>query len=113
MDRTHLDPDGGMRKGSAVMNDNPYPIFQLLTKRSERLAQLRGELTRSQDICMGVSVEDENVTHRINDLRKASAAVRFLFIAILENMGFSADGGKVEWDAREDAAIRFRRMVRG
>lgn len=61
-----------------VMNANPHLIFQVLTKRSERLAELRKELTWSQNIWMGVSVEDERVTHRIDDLRKVPAAVRFL-----------------------------------
>lgn len=67
-----------IQKVFAVMNDNSHLIFQVLTKRSERLAELRGELTWSQNIWMGVSVEDEKVTHRINDLRKVPAAVRFL-----------------------------------
>ena len=67
-----------IQKVFRVMNDNPHLIFQVLTKRSERLAELRGDLTWSQNIWMGVSVEDEKVTHRINDLRKVPAAVRFL-----------------------------------
>lgn len=62
----------------AVMNANPHLIFQVLTKRSERLAELRGELSWSQNIWMGVSVEDEKASHRINDLKKVPAAVRFL-----------------------------------
>jgi protein gp37 len=67
-----------IQKVFRVMNENPHLIFQVLTKRSERLAELRGDLTWSQNIWMGVSVEDEKVTHRINDLRKVPAAVRFL-----------------------------------
>jgi protein gp37 len=61
-----------------VMNANEHLIFQVLTKRSERLAELRGQFNWSQNIWMGVSVEDEKVTHRIDDLRKVPAAVRFL-----------------------------------
>jgi protein gp37 len=61
-----------------VMNANPHLIFQVLTKRSERLAELRAELSWGQNIWMGVSVEDERVKHRIDDLRKVPAAVRFL-----------------------------------
>ncbi|MCU0797395.1 MAG: phage Gp37/Gp68 family protein [Akkermansiaceae bacterium] len=67
-----------IRRVFAVMNANPHLIFQVLTKRSERLAELRGEFVWSQNIWMGVSVEDERVTHRIDDLRKVPAAVRFL-----------------------------------
>lgn len=62
----------------AVMNANEHLIFQVLTKRSERLADICGDLTWTQNIWMGVSVEDERVTHRIDDLRRVPAAVRFL-----------------------------------
>lgn len=62
----------------AVMNANEHLIFQVLTKRSERLADVCGDLTWTQNIWMGVSVEDERVTHRIDDLRRVPAAVRFL-----------------------------------
>lgn len=67
-----------IQKVFAVMNANPHLIFQVLTKRSERLAEAWMDLTWSQNIWMGVSVEDERVTHRIDDLRKVPAAVRFL-----------------------------------
>jgi protein gp37 len=62
----------------AVMNENPHLVFQVLTKRADRLAEVWGELTWTRNIWMGVSVEDERVTHRIDDLRKVPAAVRFL-----------------------------------
>jgi protein gp37 len=67
-----------IQKVFGVMNANPHLIFQVLTKRSERLAEVHPNLTWSQNIWMGVSVEDERVTHRIDDLRKVPAAVRFL-----------------------------------
>ena len=67
-----------IQKVFAVMNANPHLIFQVLTKRSERLAEVWMDLTWSQNIWMGVSVEDERVTCRIDDLRKVPAAVRFL-----------------------------------
>lgn len=67
-----------IQKVFAVMNANPHLIFQVLTKRSERLAELHRHLSWSHNIWMGVSVEDERVTNRIDDLRKVPAAVRFL-----------------------------------
>ena len=62
----------------AVMNANEHLIFQVLIKRSDRLAEVCHELTWTRNIWMGVSVEDEKVTHRIDDLRRVPAAVRFL-----------------------------------
>ena len=71
-------PVGFIQKVFRVMNANPHLIFQVLTKRSGRLAEVWKDLEWSQNIWMGVSVEDERVTHRIDDLRKVPAAVRFL-----------------------------------
>ena len=62
----------------AVMKDNDHLIFQVLTKRAERLAELSGELEWSPNIWMGVSVENALVKGRIDHLRKVPAAVRFL-----------------------------------
>lgn len=61
-----------------VMNDCPHLIFQVLTKRSERLADLAHQLKWSQNIWMGVSVENELVADRITHLRSVPASVRFL-----------------------------------
>ena len=61
-----------------VMADRPHLTFQVLTKRSERLAEVAADLPWSKNIWMGVSVEDSRVVHRISDLRKVPAAVRFL-----------------------------------
>ncbi len=61
-----------------VMNDCPHLIFQVLTKRSKRLAELAPKLKWTQNVWMGVSVENEDVVDRIDDLRAVPAAVRFL-----------------------------------
>ena len=41
----------------AVMNDNPQHVFQVLTKRADRLLELNKELKWTHNIWMGVSVE--------------------------------------------------------
>jgi protein gp37 len=69
---------GFIKRVFDVMNANPHLVFQVLTKRSERLAEICSELQWSQNIWMGVSVEDDRVAHRIDDLRIVPAAVRFL-----------------------------------
>lgn len=62
----------------AVMNDNPQHIFQVLTKRAERLFELHEQLNWTKNIWMGVSVEDEKVTQRIDFLRQINAKIKFL-----------------------------------
>ena len=61
-----------------TMNETPQHTYQILTKRSERLKQLSSKLTWTANIWMGVSVEDESVTNRIDDLRGVPAVTRFL-----------------------------------
>ncbi|MCB0745752.1 MAG: phage Gp37/Gp68 family protein, partial [Ignavibacteriae bacterium] len=61
-----------------VMKDNPQHIFQILTKRSSRLKELNKELTWTNNIWMGVSVEDSEVKYRIKDLQNTTAYIKFL-----------------------------------
>ena len=62
----------------ATMQDCPHHTFQVLTKRSERLAELAPLLPWPNNVWMGVSVEDARVIHRVADLQTVPAAVRFL-----------------------------------
>ena len=52
--------------------------FQVLTKRSSRLAELMDTLDWPPNLWMGVSVERGDYRFRIDDLRRVPAAVRFL-----------------------------------
>lgn len=71
-------PDEFIQAVFKVMNDTPQHKYQLLTKRSERLLQIADMLTWSENIWMGVTVENEKVTTRINDLIKTPAKTKFL-----------------------------------
>jgi len=62
----------------ATIHRNPHHTFQVLTKRSERLADCAGELNWPHNLWAGVSVENSEVLHRIHHLRSVPAAVRFL-----------------------------------
>ncbi|MDF1756174.1 MAG: phage Gp37/Gp68 family protein [Verrucomicrobiales bacterium] len=78
-DLFHADvPTDFIQKVFNVMNDCPHLTFQVLTKRAARLADVASELKWSKNIWMGVSVEDEKVTDRIESLKQVPAAVRFL-----------------------------------
>lgn len=61
-----------------TMNAAKQHIFQVLTKRSERLAKLAPYLSWSENIWMGVSVENEQYTKRIIDLVQVPSSVRFI-----------------------------------
>lgn len=52
--------------------------FQVLTKRSGRLAKLSRELPWPANVWMGVSVENADYVRRIDHLRGTGARVKFL-----------------------------------
>ena len=61
-----------------VMNENPQHIFQVLTKRAERLNILNSQLSWTSNIWMGVTVENIESKNRIDLLRNTNAAIKFL-----------------------------------
>ncbi|MDP2948362.1 MAG: phage Gp37/Gp68 family protein [Chloroflexota bacterium] len=61
-----------------IMAEAHWHTFQVLTKRSDRLAQLAPRLSWPDNVWMGVSVENQRWADRIEDLRKVPAKVRFL-----------------------------------
>ncbi len=67
-----------IQKVFKVMNENPEHIFQVLTKRAERLKELDQKLKWTNNIWMGVSIEEQKVENRIDFLRETSASVKFL-----------------------------------
>ncbi|MEJ7691563.1 phage Gp37/Gp68 family protein [Daejeonella sp.] len=64
----------------SVMNNTPQHTYQVLTKRSERLLELSEHLHWTANIWMGVSVENEDYTFRINQLALTNAHTKFLSI---------------------------------
>lgn len=86
-----------IKKVFAVMNDNPQHVFQVLTKRADRLLEVHKELKWTHNIWMGVSVENEKVVDRIDFLRRTKARVKFLslepLIGPLPNLNLK----KIDW----------------
>lgn len=80
-----------------VMNDNPQHVFQILTKRAERLLKLHSGLKWTHNIWMGVSVENDKVKHRIDLLRKTKAKVKFLSCEPLIGPLYDMNLKKLDW----------------
>ncbi|UOE46975.1 phage Gp37/Gp68 family protein [Mucilaginibacter sp. SMC90] len=81
----------------SVMNSTPQHIYQVLTKRSERLLELSNELNWTENIWMGVSVESEEYTYRIDELSKTDARTKFLSIEPLIAPVRTMDLKKIDW----------------
>lgn len=63
-----------------VMRRANWHSFQVLTKRADRLAALDPSLEWPDNVWMGVSVENSDQVHRIDDLRRTRAKVKFLSV---------------------------------
>jgi protein gp37 len=61
-----------------VMRRASWHAFQVLTKRSDRLAKLSSRIDWPDNVWMGVSIERADYLFRIDHLRQTGAKVRFL-----------------------------------
>jgi protein gp37 len=62
----------------SIMRRASWHTFQVLTKRSSRLAVLNAYLDWPSNVWMGVTAENANYTYRIDHLRSTGAQVKFL-----------------------------------
>ena len=81
----------------AVMKQCPQHTFQVLTKRAERMCDFSPVLDWPPNVWMGVSVEDNRVTDRIDYLRNSDAKTKFLslepLIGPLPNLNLT----RIDW----------------
>ena len=97
-DLFHQDvPLGFIRRVFDVMAATPQHTYQVLTKRSKRLAQLADKLDWPANIWMGVSVETNRYAFRADHLRDVPAAVRFLSVEPLIGAVPSLDFTDMDW----------------
>jgi len=97
-DLFHKDvPEDYVQRVFDVMRRASHHVFQVLTKRSQRLARLNPKLDWPPNVWMGVSVESAKYRFRIDQLRETGAAVKFLslepLLGPLPNLDFSG----IDW----------------
>lgn len=81
----------------AVMTDTDHHVFQILTKRHQRLAEIADELPWPKNVWMGVSIENNRWVERAECLRKVPAAVRFISAEPLLGPLDDLDLDDVDW----------------
>ncbi|HUX06852.1 MAG TPA: phage Gp37/Gp68 family protein [Acidobacteriota bacterium] len=80
-----------------VMEKASWHIFQVLTKRSERLCEFAPKLKWHKNIWMGVSVENADYGYRISKLSEVPAFVRFVsFEPLIAPVG-EVDLTDIDW----------------
>jgi protein gp37 len=90
-------PDTYIQDIFAVMRRASWHTFQILTKRPGRLRRLGPMLFWPENVWIGVSIEDDKVTHRADVLRQLPAAVRFLSCEPLLGPLPSLDLTGIDW----------------
>ena len=90
-------PTEYIKRVFAVMGRAHWHQYQVLTKRSERVLELSRQLEWAPQIWMGVSVENEKYTHRVDDLRETAAHVKFLSLEPLLGPLSDLDLRGVDW----------------
>lgn len=71
-------PIGFIRDVFEVMAETPRHTYQVLTKRSKRLARVADSLQWPSNLWIGVSIETQRYAFRSDHLRDVGAAVRFI-----------------------------------
>jgi len=98
-----------IKKVFDVMNKNRHHIFQVLTKRAERLESISRDLNWSDNIWLGVTVENANNKNRIEHLQNTPAKIKFIsFEPLIGDVGalnlasinWAIVGGESGWHSR-------------
>ncbi len=76
----HKDADQWRAEAWKIVKDNPLLIFQILTKRHERMAECLPPDWGSgyENVWLGVTVENNKYVHRADVLRSVPARIKFI-----------------------------------
>lgn len=86
-----------IRQVFEIMAATPQHTYQILTKRSERVAELEKRLPWPENIWLGVSVESEAYRYRIEHLKKTRARTRFISVEPLLGPIGKFDLSDIDW----------------
>lgn len=97
-DLFHKDiPDDVIIRIFQTMNKANWHTFQILTKRSDRLAELSQKLNWTPNIWMGVSIENKEAIFRAEHLKNTNATIKFISAEpLLESIG-DIDLNGIDW----------------
>jgi len=90
-------PVAFIRQVFETMAEADWHIFQVLTKRAKRLAELASVLPWPPNVWQGVSIENVHYTWRAAYLQSVPAAVRFLSVEPLLGPIPSLPLGGIQW----------------
>lgn len=107
--------DNFIRDVWKVMRNTPHHNYQILTKRPERMAATVAAMGHEgvlRNVWLGTSVENSEVTARIDDLREVPAAIRFIsFEPLIGSVG-EVDLSGIDWAIVGGESGRHARPIR-
>jgi protein gp37 len=80
-----------------IMRRASWHTFQILTKRSEQLLQLNERIDWPDNVWMGVSVEGQRYSFRIEHLRQTNARMKFLSLEPLLGPLTDLNLNRINW----------------
>lgn len=104
-------PTPFLRDVFAVMAATPQHTYWLLTKRPARARRLAKTLDWPSNVWLGVSVEEQKVLHRLEELRHTPAPVKMLFCEPLLGPLDDVDLGGIGWVTVAGEAGRKSRVM--
>jgi protein gp37 len=81
----------------SVMRETPQHTYQILTKRPDRMLEVTRGLAVLPNVWLGTSVESGDYLHRIDELRKVAAIVRFVSFEPLLGSVAACDLSQIHW----------------
>jgi protein gp37 len=83
----------------AAMAESPHHVFQVLTKRPERMREVLSKIapTPLPHVWLGTTVENSAVLGRLDELRATPAVIRFVSFEPLIGSVASADLDRIHW----------------
>ena len=92
-------PDIFIGRVWGVMNATPHHVYQILTKRPDRMAALVSKLARKPlpNVWLGTSVESGDFLYRLDALRKTKAVIRFVSFEPLLGPIIDPDLHNIDW----------------
>lgn len=85
-----------IEKVFSTIQKTPWHIYQILTKRHDRIPEIVSNLELPENVWLGVSVENQNYVHRIEYLRGIKASVKFISCEpLLGPLNLKLDG--IDW----------------
>jgi len=92
-----LVPNDFIKKVFSIMAKANGHIYQVLTKRIDRVMQIQDQIAWSKNVWLGVSVENSREAWRIKFLRETKAVVKFVsFEPLLEDIS-ELDLHGIDW----------------